>query len=96
MQRDLVKELDVERATLSTTVSVLVRKGFVEQTPCDADQRQKLVRMTAVGTKLWEKLPDLAVIHDIAFGDVDDASIATVIQVLLAATLRLENFTDRS
>ncbi|MDZ5699475.1 MarR family winged helix-turn-helix transcriptional regulator [Chelativorans sp. M5D2P16] len=95
MQRDLVQTLQVERATLSAIVSVLVRKGFVEQVSDRVDQRQKLLRMTAAGTKLWNELPDLAVIHDVAFDGIDDAAIAATIQVLQTATERLEKLTDR-
>lgn len=58
MQRDLVKALQVERATLSVIISVLVRKGLVEQTPDRVDQRQKWLRLTAAGSKLWKTLPD--------------------------------------
>lgn len=95
MQRDLVRALQIERATLSAIVSVLVRKGLVEQVPDAVDQRQKLLRMTAAGSTLWKKLPDLAVIHDVAFKDMDEAAIATTVRVLQAATERLENFIER-
>lgn len=96
MQRDLVKALQVERATLSTIIGVLVRKGLVEQVPDRVDQRQKLLQMTAAGAKLWNELPDLVVIHDVAFNGIDDAAVATAIQVLRTATERLEKLTDRS
>jgi DNA-binding MarR family transcriptional regulator len=96
MTRDLVKALQVERATLSTIIGVLVRKGLVEQVPDRVDQRQKLLRMTAAGTQLWKELPDLAAIHDVAFNGMDDTAIATAVQVLQTATERLENFIDRS
>jgi DNA-binding MarR family transcriptional regulator len=92
MQRDLVKVLQVERATLSAIVAVLVSKGLVEQVPDRVDQRQKLLRLTPAGTRLWSKLPDLAVIHDIAFKGMDAAAVATAIQVLQNATERLEKF----
>ncbi|HBR1789572.1 MarR family winged helix-turn-helix transcriptional regulator [Citrobacter koseri] len=96
MQRDLVRALQVERATLSAIISALVRKGLVEQVPDRTDQRQKILRMTAAGTKLWEDLPDLTVIHDVAFKGLDESAIATTIQTLQAATERLENFMHRS
>src|SRR5258706_14277225 len=41
---------------MSAVVGTLVRKGLVEQVPDRVDQRQKLIRMTAVGTKLWDEL----------------------------------------
>ncbi len=96
MQRDLVKALQVERATLSAIISVLVRKGLVEQVPDPVDQRQKLLRMTAAGATRWKRLPDLAVIHDIAFTGMDAADVAVAVRVLQTATERLERHIERS
>lgn len=95
-QRDLVRILQVERATLSAIIAVLVRKGLVEQMPDTVDQRQKLLRMTAAGTKLWGELPDLALIHSIAFDGIDRAAVAAAVEVLKTATERLEKLTERS
>jgi DNA-binding MarR family transcriptional regulator len=95
MQRDLLRMLQVERATLSAIVGTLVRKGFVEQAPDRVDQRRKLLRLTAAGTKLWGELPDLSVIHKAAFDGVDDADIATAIRVLQIATRRLDDFSRK-
>lgn len=95
MQRDLVQILQVERATLSAIVGVLVRKGLVEQVPDREDQRQKLLRLTDAGARLWDELPDLSVIHDTAFNGIDEASVATAIRVLQAATERLEKLIER-
>ena len=89
MQRDLVRLLEIERATLSTVLATLVRKGLVEQVPDEVDQRQKLLRLTPAGTKLWGKLPDLGFIHDTAFGGFSEADIATTARVLKGATERL-------
>lgn len=96
MQRDLVKVLQVERATLSSIVGVLVRKGLVEQVPDHVDQRQKLLRLTDAGTRLWNELPNLAVIHSTAFDGIDQASVATAIRVLQTATERLEKLIERT
>lgn len=94
-QRDLVRILQVERATLSAVIGVLVRKGLVKQVPDSVDQRQKLLRLSAAGIKLWNELPDLTVIHGIAFDDMDNTAVATTIEVLKTATERLEKFTER-
>ncbi|WP_337271032.1 MarR family winged helix-turn-helix transcriptional regulator [Oryzifoliimicrobium ureilyticus] len=94
MQRDLVKTLQIERATLSGIVAVLVRKGLVEQIPDNTDQRQKLLRMTPAGAKLWDELPDLAVINALAFDGLDEAAVAAAIEVLKTATERLEQMTE--
>ena len=95
-QRDLVRALQVERATLSGIVAVLVRKGLVEQVSDPRDQRQKLLRMTAAGARRWKALPDLAAIHDVAFKGIEAADIAVAVRVLQTATERLEKFIERS
>jgi DNA-binding MarR family transcriptional regulator len=81
--------LQVERATLSAIVATMVRKGLVEQVPDRHDQRQKLLRMTKAGMKLWNRLPDLGFIHEVAFDGIDDAEIAIAVKVLRTATERL-------
>jgi DNA-binding MarR family transcriptional regulator len=92
MQRDLGHMLHLERATLSAVVASLVRKGFVDQMPDSADQRQRLLRVTASGMKLWQDLPDpLAVIQKLAYEGTDGAELATAVRVLQAATQRLND-----
>ncbi len=76
-------------------VGALVRKGLVEQVPDRLDQRQKLLRMTAAGSKLWGELPDLAFIHQAAFDGMNDADIATTIRVLRTATERLDKLSRK-
>lgn len=89
MQRELVRSLQIERATLSTIISSLARKGLVEQVPDAVDQRQKLLRLTTAGKKLWGKLPDLSFIHDAAFAGISETEIAIAARVLRTATERL-------
>lgn len=94
MQRDLLRTLQIERATLSVVISSLVRKGLVEQVPDLVDQRQKLLRLTPAGTKLWDELPDLALIHEVAFEGIEAKDIAIAVRVLRTATELLDkNFT---
>ncbi|WP_249976907.1 MarR family winged helix-turn-helix transcriptional regulator [Vreelandella olivaria] len=90
MQRDLLRMLQIERATLSIVVGALVRKGLVEQVPDTIDRRQKRLQMTVAGTKLWGELPDLTFIRSVAFDGIDQAEIATAIKVLQTATGRLD------
>jgi DNA-binding MarR family transcriptional regulator len=91
-QRDLVRMLQIERATLSVIVTTLVRKGLVDQMPDSEDQRQRVLRITDAGMKLWEELPDpLALIREIAFDGSDAAELATALRVLQAATQRLND-----
>lgn len=90
MQRDLVRLLQIERATMSVIIAALVRKGLVEQVPDAVDQRRKLLRLTPAGTALWGELPDLGFIRDLAFGAFADADIETTARVLRTATERLQ------
>jgi DNA-binding MarR family transcriptional regulator len=90
MQRDLVRTLQIERATLSGVVTTLVRKGLVEQTADSEDQRQRNLRLTRAGTKLWKELPNLTgLIRAVAFDGVDPAELEIARRVLRAATQRL-------
>lgn len=92
MQRDLGRMLQIERATLSGIVATLVRKGLVDQMPGSEDQRQRVLRITGAGTKLWKELPDpLALIRAIAFDGSDAAELAVTLQVLRSATQRLNH-----
>jgi DNA-binding MarR family transcriptional regulator len=92
MQRDLGRMLQIERATLSGIVSTLLRKGLIDQMPGPEDQRQRVLRLTDAGMKLWEELPDpLAVIRAIAFEGSDAAELATAVRVLQAGTQRLSD-----
>jgi DNA-binding MarR family transcriptional regulator len=92
MQRDLGRMLQIERATLSGIVATLVRKGLIDQMPGSQDQRQRVLRLTDAGLKLWGELPDpLALIRAIAFDGSDAAELATALRVLRAATQRLND-----
>jgi DNA-binding MarR family transcriptional regulator len=92
MQRDLGRMLQIERATLSGIVATLVRKGLVDQIPGSEDQRQRVLRITDAGMRLWEELPDpLGVIRAIAFEGSDAAELATAVRVLQSATQRLND-----
>ena len=90
-QRDLVRLLDLERATLSGVVAALVRKGLVVQLVGDNDQRQRTLQLTEAGRALWDDLPDLQFIREAAFGGVDPAELAITVRVLQAATARLHD-----
>jgi DNA-binding MarR family transcriptional regulator len=90
MQRDLVRLLQIERATLSGVVATLVRKSLVEQIPDTEDQRQRMLRLTATGRKLWKSLPDpITLIMSVSLNGVDKSEMATTMRVLRAATERL-------
>ncbi|MFT4256548.1 MAG: MarR family winged helix-turn-helix transcriptional regulator, partial [Pseudoxanthomonas sp.] len=95
-QRDLQIALQVEKPTLSSVVSVLVRKGLVEQTTVAHDQRQKLLTITPSGRALWKTLPDpIALILRTAFEGVPEDDLSTVVRVLSAGVERLNNFLQK-
>ncbi len=90
MQRDLVRLLQIERATLSGVVATLVRKGLIDQMPDSDDQRQRMLHLTASGKKLWKELPDpTALVLSVAFDGFHKTELATARRVLQAATERL-------
>ncbi|MGH3320157.1 MAG: MarR family winged helix-turn-helix transcriptional regulator [Streptosporangiaceae bacterium] len=95
-QRELVRILQVERATLTGVVTVLVRKGLVEQLPDEKDQRQKVLILTDAGEALWQRLPDpIALILHTAFDGVPDADLDTTRRVLRTATARLNDLLSK-
>jgi DNA-binding MarR family transcriptional regulator len=90
MQRDLGRMLQIERATLSGIVTTLVRKGLVDQTADPEDQRQRMLRITRSGAKLWKELPDPTdLILAIAFDGADPKELVIARRVLQAATQRI-------
>jgi DNA-binding MarR family transcriptional regulator len=97
-QRDLVQILQVERATLSGIVARLMRKGLIEQVADAEDQRQRTLRLTIPGRRLWRELPDLAeLLRSVAFEGFEQKELAIARKVLKAATERLNQHTaDRS
>ncbi|RFA09738.1 MarR family transcriptional regulator [Subtercola boreus] len=89
-QRELGVALKVERATMSGVVSTLVRKGLVVQVPDVADQRQRILSVTATGRELWAGLPDpVALTTAVSFDGADPADLAVARRVLKTATERL-------
>jgi DNA-binding MarR family transcriptional regulator len=92
-QREVTRELDVERATLSAVIGALARKGLIEQQPDPHDQRQRQLSITPAGRELWATIADpIGLIASIAFEGVDDADIATMNRVLEEATRRLTDY----
>ena len=56
-QSDLSRMLKIERATLSNVVASLVRKNLIDKASYSKDQRQRVLIITDLGTKLWEGFP---------------------------------------
>ena len=97
-QRDLLIALHIEKATLSGVVATLARKGLVEQIPDKDDQRQRVLRLSASGTRLWKRLPDPgALILSVAFDGFTDSELEIARRVLRGATERLnQHMLERS
>ncbi|WP_343315398.1 MarR family transcriptional regulator [Brucella sp. BE17] len=89
-QSDLLRSLHIERASMSGVVATLQRKGLINQVQAADDQRQKCLRMTAAGTKLWGELPDLRPVVTQAFDGIDADDLATTLRVLSQATEQLD------
>jgi DNA-binding MarR family transcriptional regulator len=90
MQRDLVQMLNIERATLSGVVTTMVGKGLITQTPDTEDQRQRVLRITRAGSKLWKALPHpIEQIVEVAFKNADPGELEIARRVLQAATKQL-------
>lgn len=89
-QRDLVRLLQVERATLSGVVAALARKNLTKQSPDSRDQRQKVLTLTDSGRALWDQLPDpIELILRTAFDGVSESDLETTARVLRLGTARL-------
>ena len=93
-QRDFVSYLQVEKPTLSGVVATLVEKGWVEQIADADDQRQRVLKLTGAGKKLWKGLPEPgALILAVAFDGVSKADLNIARNVLQGATERLHRYT---
>jgi DNA-binding MarR family transcriptional regulator len=85
-----VQMLNIERATLSGVVTTLLSKGLIAQAPDAEDQRQRILRITRAGSKLWQALPNpVELILEVAFTGADPAEMEIARKVLQAATKRL-------
>ncbi len=92
-QREVTRELDVERATLSAVIGALVRKGLIEQAPDPRDQRQKMLSITPTGRSLWQTIDDpIGIIASVAFAGVAQAALDTMNRILKEATQRLVDY----
>ena len=95
-QRELGSSLQIEKPTLTEVANVLVRKGLVKRLVDPADQRQRILELTAAGRDLWAALPDpIGFIQAIAFEGIDDDDLLTIKTVLRTATERITQHTRK-
>ena len=91
-QAEILKLLQIEKATLSGVVSALVRKGLVKQETDPKDHRRKLLSITPTGRALWKKLPDpIDTIRKTAFEGIPENDLETTVRVLRTGTEQLNN-----
>lgn len=92
-QRDLTERLGVERATVSGIVSILARKGLVEQTSVPGDARLRQVELTDIGRQRCEEIPDpIRHLSAVAFAGIDQVDLDVAVQVLQQATAQIEQY----
>ena len=92
-QRDLTERLGVERATVSGIVSILARKGLVEQTSVPGDARLRQVELTETGRRRCDEVPDpIGHLGTIAFAGIDQVDLEVAVQVLQRATTQIEQY----
>jgi DNA-binding MarR family transcriptional regulator/GNAT superfamily N-acetyltransferase len=54
--KDLIRELDIEAGYLSRILSTFEKDGLVQRVPSEADNRQRLLKLTAKGKKAFSVL----------------------------------------
>jgi len=92
-QRDLQQALQVEPATLTGIVDVLVAKGWLERSESAADKRCRVLSLSPEGSALLDTVPD-------PYGAVETPMLAGVPddeRTLMAAVLEtmIRNIEDR-
>lgn len=95
-QRDLLRTLEIEKATLSGVLAALLRKELVSQKPDPEDLRQRILDLTDSGQRVWQSVPDpIMAIRKIAFVGIDQSELEIAARVLRTATERMNRFDDK-
>jgi DNA-binding MarR family transcriptional regulator len=76
---DIAKELGCDQTTVSDTVKILKRKGFVEATRDQKDQRRGAVKATSEGRKVFKEAVQARKVLDEELSDVIDTDDATAL-----------------
>jgi MarR family transcriptional regulator for hemolysin len=93
-QKDLQHTMQVESATLTGIVDVLVAKGWVERLESAEDKRCRVLRLTSAGEELMARIPDPYEIVETHMLSEISASDRTRTQKVLEQMIR--NLEDRS
>jgi DNA-binding MarR family transcriptional regulator len=99
-QKDLVLRLDVEQATMASTLNRMERDGLIIRRPHPEDSRAQLIFLTAQAKSLKEQAIKAArEVNAMALSDLDDAEKETLIalmpRVIRALQKRREGQTSR-
>ena len=87
-QIELANRVGVEGATMVAMLDRLAKAGLIVRVPSETDRRVKLVTLTAVGLKLYDKVQiEANAVRKQLLGGIDP-------KVLLAATELLERLQD--
>ncbi len=82
-QREIVRRLDVTRATISGLVAVLQKDALITTKPGPTDRRQVSIALTPAGTALIARLiAETTTNLRAAFADLDDAELAALMTQL--------------
>jgi DNA-binding MarR family transcriptional regulator len=82
---ELARYLMVSRQNLSGVVNRMKRVGHVQTAPHGRDRRSRLVRITASGSRVWEKqaLPKIHAYYEAAVEDFSDSDLIHALHYLL-------------
>lgn len=99
-QRDLVLRLDVEQATMASTLNRMERDGLIIRRPHPEDSRAQLIFLTSQAKNLKEQAITAArKVNTIALSDLDDAEkeclMTLMPRVIRALQKRREGQTSR-
>lgn len=95
-QAQIAGRLGVSPATLSETVHVHLKKGFLEQIPSDKDRRVKYLRLTKQGnSKMKDVRKVLADIEDKMIDGISGSSLRSATKVMDDAIENIEKIISK-
>lgn len=90
-QKELVRLLDVEQATIANTLARMERDGLVKRKPNEADGRSQLIYMTARAKSLRE--PAITAAHAqnmLALADLNDDEVSRFLDLIRRVIARMK------
>ncbi len=94
-QAELVREVDVEQATLALTLKRMERDGLIQRKPNPDDSRSRLIYLTPHAKALEERALALAAgVNDQALADLDDKEVPHLLSLAARMIQTLRKGTD--